>query len=93
MDLFYDSMSVLIRSPWLAAIPALAFGLLWRRGGGFIVLFAALVWVAYGVYETGIHLRLLCTGECNIRMDLIFAYPPLAALTLVAAWRGLRGRW
>lgn len=93
MDLFYDAMSVLIPNPWLAAFPALGFALLWRRRGGLVVLLAALAWTVYGLYETGIHLRILCTGDCNIRLDLIFAYPPLAALTLVAVWRGLRGRW
>ncbi|MCL5777490.1 hypothetical protein M1105_10895 [Limibaculum sp. FT325] len=93
MDLFYDSMAVFVSLPWLAAVPALGFALLWWRNGGVVVALAALAWALYGLYEGGIYLRLLCTGDCNIRVDLIFAYPPLAALTLLAGWRGLRGRW
>jgi len=93
MDLFYDSMAPLVVMPWLAAVPALVFGLLWRRNGGALVAAAAVLWALYGAYEGGMYLRILCGGECNIRVDLLMIYPLLAALSLLAAWRGLRGRW
>jgi hypothetical protein len=37
--------------------------------------------------------RLLCGGECNIRVDLLLIYPVLAVLSLVAAIVALRAVW
>jgi hypothetical protein len=34
--------------------------------------------------------RILCSGECNIRVDLLILYPVMAALTLAAAVASLR---
>jgi hypothetical protein len=53
---------------------------------------AAALWIGYGVYETLVHTRVLCTGECNIRVDLLLFYPVLLVATLVALWRTLRRR-
>jgi len=43
-------------------------------------------------------IRVLCSGECNIRVDLLLIYPVLLALTLaslvrvtMALWRRRRG--
>ena len=35
---------------------------------------------AYCVYEYLMYARVLCSGECNIRVDLLLAYPALAIL-------------
>ncbi len=43
-----------------------------------------LLWVAYSIYEYLIYLRILCTGECNIRIDLLIIYPLLIVASLVA---------
>lgn len=45
---------------------------------------AAAAWLGYSAYETGMRLRWLCTGECNIRLDLLAIYPVLVVLSLVA---------
>ena len=75
--------------PWLALVPAIAFGVMffrWRRG---VILLAALGWLAYFPYELAMKLRVLCTGECNIRVDLLLFYPLLLGLSVAAliAWR------
>ena len=49
------------------------------------------LWVMYAVYETGMHQRWLCSGECNIRVDLLAIYPVLLIASLVAAISLLRG--
>lgn len=54
------------------------------------------IWICYAAYETAMQQRWLCTGECNIRVDLILIYPFLlvasaaAALSLIRAQRGQR---
>lgn len=93
MDMIYMTMAVLVISPWLAALPALIFFGLYGWTRRRTALFAGILWMAYGLYEAGMYLRLLCSGECNIRIDLLVIYPLLAAITLVAlALVLLRGR-
>ena len=67
--------------PWLALVPAgLCFALyLYSRRR--LPLVTSVVWLAYCVYEYGMTLRLLCTGECNIRIDLLLIYPLLLLAT------------
>jgi hypothetical protein len=36
--------------------------------------------------------RILCSGECNIRVDLLLLYPGLVALSILAAASALRAR-
>ncbi|WP_144289930.1 hypothetical protein [Ideonella sp. A 288] len=70
----------------IALLLACAMGLGWRASGrrGFAVL--ALCWAAYAGYETLMFRRVLCSGECNIRVDLLLIYPALLGSTL---WLGL----
>ena len=59
------------------AFPAIALGVggafagmwYWRRARS--AAMAGLLWLAYGSHEYLIHLRVLCAGECNIRVDLL----------------------
>jgi ABC-type transport system involved in cytochrome c biogenesis permease subunit len=53
---------------------------------------AAVAWLAYSAYETGMRLRWLCSGECNIRLDLLAIYPLLLVLSLVALIALMRRR-
>jgi len=77
-------LGVFIAWPWLALLPAGLFGYAaWRRRRS-VVLLAALCWLAYAPYEMGMKLRLLCSGECNIRVDLLLFYPALLAISLAA---------
>ena len=76
-------MSLLIEYPWIALLLSVGFALMgiWRR--------AASAWVAsvllaiYGVYEYLMHNRVLCSGECNIRVDLLVIYPVLLVAMIV----------
>ena len=88
MHLIYAPMAILIEYPWLAAlIGAALVGLgKWRRRR--IAVLMGGVWLVYAVYETGMKLRWLCSGECNIRIDLLVLYP-LLLVALVVAGVGL----
>lgn len=79
-----DFFGLIIDRPFLALIPAALFGLLYFRSRRLVVLIATLAWLAYFPYEQAMKLRILCTGECNIRVDLLLFYPILALLSVVA---------
>lgn len=51
-----------------------------RRSGP---LYLAASWLAYAIYEYLMYVRVLCTGECNIRVDLLLIYPLLIGATVV----------
>ena len=90
MDALYRSMAVLIGQPWLAAIPGAALLSLWTRSRRRLVLVAAVAWLLYLPYEYGMKWRILCSGECNIRVDLLLLYPALVILSILAAVSALR---
>jgi len=50
-----------------------------------------IAWVGYIAYEA-IYIPRNCTGECNIRVDLLFIYPYLAFVTICAIAYFARGR-
>lgn len=90
MNWLYGSMAIFISYPALAAaIGAVfaAFGLLLRRRQATVVGGA---WLASSVWEFGMKLRWLCSGECNIRIDLLVIYPVLAIGVLFATISLLR---
>jgi hypothetical protein len=76
-------MAVLVDWPSLAALPALLLAGLSVATRRRAVLAVALGWLLYVPYELGMKYRLLCSGECNIRVDLLLLYP---ALTLASLW-------
>jgi hypothetical protein len=49
-------------------------------------------WGIYAVYEGLMYARILCTGECNIRVDLLLIWPLLLALSISALWGTWRAR-
>ena len=90
MEVLYRQMGVLIDQPWLAAIPGTVFLWLWTQSRRRLVLTTALTWLLYLPYEYGMKWRILCSGECNIRVDLLLLYPALAVLSVLAAVSALR---
>jgi hypothetical protein len=48
---------------------------------------AASLWILYVPYEYLMYRRSLCSGECNIRVDLLVIYPVLLLVTLAAIGR------
>jgi hypothetical protein len=57
-----------------------------------IIAATALAWLSYAGYETAMRLRWLCSGECNIRVDLLVIYPVLLVMSIVALVTLIRGR-
>jgi hypothetical protein len=77
-------MAIFIEYPYLAAligVVLLALGQYLRRR---TLTGIGIIWMLYAAYETGMHRRWLCSGECNIRIDLLIIYPVLALTLMVA---------
>ena len=84
-------LGIFIGWPALALVPAAVFGYFYIKGRSRVVLVTALLWLAYFPYELGMKLRILCSGECNIRVDLLLLYPVLLLLTVVSTVVIVRG--
>ena len=85
-------LGVFIAWPALALIPAVVFGALYAHGQRKLVLITAIAWLAYFPYELSMKLRILCSGECNIRVDLLVLYPVLALLSVASVYVALRAQ-
>lgn len=85
-------LGILVGYPFLAVLPAVL--LLWSgaRIRSRIARYAGMAWLVYGLYEYGMKVRLLCTGECNIRVDLLLIYPLLAVVSFIGAAAVVRAR-
>jgi formate hydrogenlyase subunit 3/multisubunit Na+/H+ antiporter MnhD subunit len=79
-------LSIFIVYPWLAAVIGVLFATLGWKAGRWGVVTTGAVWVLYAGYETGMQQRWLCTGECNIRVDLLLIFPLLLICSIGAAW-------
>jgi len=90
---FFGLMGVLIDKPWLALIPAGLLLLLFTASRNRLALAAAGIWVLYCLYEYGMTYRLLCSGECNIRIDLLVFYPSLVLVALAGLVAALHSMW
>lgn len=85
-------MGLFIEQPLLALMPAVVFFGFYRASRRRVTLVAAVVWVAYAAYELAMRRRWLCSGECNIRVDLLLIYPMLAVMSLIGLVAASRGR-
>ncbi len=85
-------MPFFILQPLLALVPAALLFALWRFRRRPVMLLGALAWLGYTGWEVGMQRRWLCTGECNIRVDLLLIYPALLLLTLAAGVAAIRKR-
>jgi hypothetical protein len=83
---------VFIIAPYLALIPSIIFFYFYFKSKRWVVLIAGILWIVYSVYETGMMLRMLCTGECNIRIDLLLIYPLLIFVSISALVSVFRSR-
>jgi len=77
-------LGIFIGFPFLALLPTALFAFFYVRSKRRVTLVAALAWFAYFPYEQAMKLRILCTGECNIRVDLLLFYPLLAMVSVMA---------
>ena len=90
MNQLLSMMAIFIAYPWLAALVGVALLVLGR--GRRAAAVAGLLWLLYAVYETGMKQRWWCTGECNIRVDLLLVYPLLLIVTVIGVVNLLRTR-
>ena len=77
-------MGIFIEYPFLAGLVGIVLFLLGRRTRRRTVVGVGVVWLLYSAYETGMKQRWLCSGECNIRIDLLVIYPALLVGLVVA---------
>jgi hypothetical protein len=85
-------MTIFIEYPFVAAAIGVALLGLGRRVHRRVAVGAGLAWLLYGLYEIGMKQRWLCTGECNIRIDLLIIYPVLLVGLVAALVSLLRAR-
>lgn len=84
MDILKTMGDWLIPTPSLALVPSLVSGSIWLLTKRRVALFTGLSWCLYATYEYLMKARILCSGECNIRIDLLLIYPLLLLLSGIA---------
>jgi formate hydrogenlyase subunit 3/multisubunit Na+/H+ antiporter MnhD subunit len=84
-------MAIFIEYPVLAAAIGVFLVGLGRRTRRRTASGVGIVWLLYAVYETGMQRRWLCSGECDIRIDLLVIYPVLVIGLVAAGVSLLRG--
>jgi len=84
MERLFAAMAIFIEYPLLAAVIGVVLLVLGRRTRRRTAAGVGIGWLLYGAYELGMQQRWLCSGECNIRIDLLLIYPVLL-IGLVAA--------
>ncbi|HEX4927805.1 MAG TPA: hypothetical protein VFV74_07370 [Burkholderiales bacterium] len=79
-----------IAAPWAALAPAAAFlgAYAWKQVKA--ARLAGVLWTCYAAYESAMKARILCSGECNIRVDLLLVIPVLWIVSIVALVKLLR---
>lgn len=85
-------LGMVVGFPFLALVPALALLALSAWSGSRVARDAGIAWLGYGIYEYGMKARILCSGECNIRVDLLLIYPVLLAWSAAAVVLAVRMR-
>jgi formate hydrogenlyase subunit 3/multisubunit Na+/H+ antiporter MnhD subunit len=85
-------MTIFIEYPLVAAAIGVVLLGVGRRAYRRVAVGAGLAWLLYGLYEMGMKQRWLCTGECNIRIDLLIIYPVLLVGLVAALVSLLRAR-
>jgi hypothetical protein len=69
---------------------ALGFGFAWFHSRGASPALAVVAWLAYPPYEYWVQKN--CTGECNIRVDLVLIALVLLVVSVLAVVSLVRGR-
>ena len=86
-------MLTLIGLPLLAVLFGLLVVACFKLAHRHLLIATGTLWVAYGIYEYLMQIRVLCSGECNIRVDLLLIYPVLLAFTLASLVRSTIVLW
>jgi hypothetical protein len=81
----YIVLSMLIVFPLGATIVGAFYLRMYLKVKASPSLVTGSLWVIYSIYEFLIYERILCTGECNIRVDFLIIYPMLLVFSLIAS--------
>jgi hypothetical protein len=73
----------------VAFVVGVAFAALWLTTRMRGALAAGIAWLLYAPYECLMYARVLCSGECNIRVDLLLLWPVLLGISLAVPARYL----
>ena len=84
MSAFFGLVSVFVEIPLLAAIPGIAFLVLYRLRRRMVILITSILWLLYMFYELSIKFGLVCPEGCNIRVDLLLIFPILLFMSALA---------
>ena len=87
VTLLMSRLSMLV---WPAYVFSICLFALWVRRRTKATAVATGMWLVYAVYETLMALRLLCSGDCNIRIDLLLIYPALLVASIAAVLSSIR---
>lgn len=87
-----EQLGILTVHPWLALVVAGCLAVLWWWARSRLAAVAAIFWAGYAGYEYLMLARILCTGECNIRVDLLLIYPLLILVFMAAVATSIRAR-
>jgi len=79
-----NALSILIIFPLGATIIGVFYLRMYLKVRAISSLVTGGLWVVYSIYELLMYARILCTGECNIRVDLLVIYPTLLVLSLIS---------
>jgi hypothetical protein len=78
----------------IALLFAFVMFVCWRISGRRAFSVLSVLWLSYAVYEYFMYTLIFCSGECNIRVDLLLIYPVLLGgtvwLTVASAVRAIQ---
>lgn len=76
---------IFIPHPYVSLFPALLLALIYFYNvKNKLILTTSILWLLYAIYEELHLLRILCSGECNIRIDLLVIYPVLFIMSIIS---------
>ena len=79
-----SAIGMLIIFPFGATIVGMMYVRMYFKCKTYSSITTGILWILYSVYEYLMYTRVLCTGECNIRVDLLLIYPLLIVLSLIS---------
>lgn len=77
-------IQILLDNPVIGLAPTALFFIFYIKTKWRPILIPTFMWFFYVIYEAGIKYGVFCSGECNVRADLIIILPLLAIVTLVS---------
>lgn len=81
------AVAIFLIFPLAAAFVGLLFIRLYFKHKQLLCALTGFAWILYSGYEYLMYSRVLCTGECNIRVDLLLIYPVLLILSSLSLVR------